>query len=138
VTPIEILLIEDGAGDALLFRHALADYPRPITVRVARDGEQALQILGEPMVKPELIVLDLNLPKLSGISVLERFGSREVPIVIFSSSQNAAEIEHALELGAAEFVQKPIDLDSFTKAVHGMFDRWTGRDARLDDRPETE
>ena len=124
VTPIEILLIEDGAGDVLLFRHALDDYPRTITVRVARDGDQALQILGELTLNLELIVVDLNLPKISGISVLERFGSREVPIVIFSSSQNAAEIEHALELGAAEFVQKPIDLQSFRAAVRGILDKW--------------
>jgi two-component system response regulator len=88
VTPIEILLIEDGAGDVLLFRHALEEYPRSVSLRVARDGEQALQILGEPMAKPDLIILDLNLPKLSGISVLERFGSREVPIVIFSTAKS--------------------------------------------------
>lgn len=134
MTPIGILLIENGAGDVLLFRHALLDYPIPVTLRVARDGDQALQILADPMVSPDLIILDLDLPKISGISVLERFGSRKVPIVIFSSSQNATEIEHALELGAAEFVQKPIDLDSFASAVRGMIDRWTARDARLDNR----
>jgi two-component system response regulator len=133
LTPIEILLIEDGAGDVLLFRHALEDYPRPVTLRVARDGEQALQILADPTLNLDLIILDLNLPKVSGICVLGQFGSRKVPIVIFSSSQNAAEIEHALRLGAVEFVQKPIDLDLFDNAVRGMIDRWTGRDARLDD-----
>ena len=112
----------------VLLRHALEDYPRSLTVRVARDGDEALQILAETMMKLDLIILDLNLPTVSGISVLERFSSRKVPIVIFSSSENDAEIELALQLGAAEFVHKPIDLDSFANAVRGMIDRWITRE----------
>jgi CheY-like chemotaxis protein len=61
LTPIEILLIEDGAGDVLLFRHALEDYPRPVTLRVARDGEQALQILADPTLNLDLIILRFEL-----------------------------------------------------------------------------
>lgn len=122
---IELFLIEDNVGDTLLVRQVVAEYRVPITLRIARDGEQALQMLADPKYyKSDLIILDLNVPKVNGLAILQRYTARDVPIVIFSSSLNGAEIQHALELGAKEFVQKPIDLESFTSAVHGIIDRW--------------
>src|ERR1700722_9580803 len=70
MSPSEVLLVEDNAGDALLVGQVLAEYPRPVHLRIARDGEQALQILGEPGFKPDLVILDLNIPRVSGYTVL--------------------------------------------------------------------
>ena len=66
----EVLLVEDNAGDALLVGQALADCPTKVHLHIARDGEQALQILGEPDYTPDLIILDLNIPKIEGHEVL--------------------------------------------------------------------
>jgi CheY-like chemotaxis protein len=124
--PIELFVIEDNAGDCVLIRHVVAECQIPIRLRIARDGEEALQMLADPeYFKPNLIILDLNVPKVSGLEFLRRYRPKEVPVVIFSSTQNAAEIRRAMDLGAREFVQKPIDLQSFTRAVHGIIDRWT-------------
>jgi DNA-binding response OmpR family regulator len=124
--PIELFVIEDNVGDTVLIRQVVAECQIPIRLRIARDGEQALQMLADPeYYKPDLIILDLNVPKVSGTAFLQRYQRKEVPVVVFSSSQNEAEIRHAMDLGAKEFVQKPIDLENFTAAVHGIIDRWT-------------
>lgn len=123
---IELFVIEDNAGDCELIRQVVAECHIPIRLRIARDGEQALQMLADPVYfTPDLILLDLNVPKVSGLEFLQRYKPREVPIVIFSSTQNSAEIRSVMNLGAREFVQKPIDLTAFTQAVHGIIDRWT-------------
>lgn len=122
--PVEVLLIEDSAGDALLTRQTLADCPVPVNLHIARDGEQALQMLATPDFKPDLIILDLNIPRIPGLAVLQRYHPSEVPVVIFSSSWNDAEIQHALALGACEYVQKPMDIQAFTDAVCGIIQKW--------------
>src|SRR5579864_5028975 len=126
ITMSELLLIEDKARDTVLIRQVVAECQTPIRLRIARDGDEALQILADPeYFKPDLIILNMNVPKVSGTAFLQRYKPKDVPVVIFSSSQNDAEIRHAMELGAREFVQKPIDLQAFTQAVHGIIDRWT-------------
>jgi CheY-like chemotaxis protein len=122
--PLEVLLIEDNAGDALLIGQILAECQLPVRLHIARDGEQALQMLGDPNLVPSLIVLDLNIPKISGNAVLKRYRSRHVPVVVFSSSWNEREIEEALSLGACQYVQKPTDIQAFTDAVCGMILKW--------------
>ena len=107
--PIELFLIEDNVGDVVLFRQVVAECQIPIRLRIALDGLQALQMLADPRYyKPDLIVLDLNVPKVSGLEVLRRYGPTDVPVVVFSSSQNPFEMQDALKLGAKEFVRKPI------------------------------
>jgi CheY-like chemotaxis protein len=124
--PVKVLLIEDNAGDALLVGQILADCQLPVKLHVARDGEQALQMLGDDNLKPSLIVLDLNLPKISGNALLKRYKNRDVPVVVFSSSRNDADVEEALALGACQYVQKPTDIQAFTDAVCGMLLKWAG------------
>ena|SRR5205807_3252408 len=126
--PIEILLVEDNAGDTLLIQQTLAEGSIPVKMHVARDGEQALQMLDDPEFTPGLIILDLNIPRIPGSAVLERYHSTKIPIVIFSSSWNEAEISRALELGAREFAQKPTDLQAFGDVVCGMVERWAIRE----------
>ena len=121
---IEILLIEDNAGDALLIQQALVKCPLPIKMHIARDGEQALQMLADSSLKLELIILDLNIPRIEGHAVLERYEPKNVPVVIFSSSWNPAEVERAMALGARDYVQKPTDLQAYADAVCGMVEQW--------------
>jgi two-component system, chemotaxis family, response regulator Rcp1 len=129
MNPSEVLLVEDNAGDALLIGQALAECPRPVHLRIARDGEQALQILEEPGFKPDLIILDLNIPRISGYAVLASCPLRKTPVVVFSASQNEADVGRALSLGAKDFVHKPLDLDDYKTAVTGMVHKWAGHDS---------
>jgi two-component system, chemotaxis family, response regulator Rcp1 len=123
----EVLLIEDNAGDALLVGQAIGECSIPVHLHVARDGEQALQILGEPDYKPDLIILDLSIPKLSGYAVLASYPARKTtPVVVFSASQNESDVNRAYTLGAREFVHKPMDLDDYKTVVTGMVQKWTG------------
>lgn len=123
----EVFLIEDNPADVLLTRQALSKYPIPIKIRVAKDGEQALMTLTTPECRPNLIILDLNMPKVDGHTVLERYRAKDVPIVIFSSGGNELEIQRALALGAREYVKKPIGFRPFVDAVCGIVDRWLGK-----------
>ena len=123
----EVLFVEDSAGDVLLTGQILADAPRPVKLHIARDGVQALSILGDRSFEPALIVVDLSLPGLSGFEVLERNPRKDIPVVVFSASINKAEKERAFALGAVGYVQKPMDLQAYREAVLGMIDRWALR-----------
>jgi two-component system, chemotaxis family, response regulator Rcp1 len=127
--PSEVLLVEDNAGDALLIGQALAEYPAPVHLRIARDGEQALQILGEPGFVPDLIILDLNIPRISGYAVLASCVPGKTPVVVFSASQNEGDVGRVLSLGAKDFVHKPLDLDDYKTAVAGMVQKWADHDS---------
>jgi CheY-like chemotaxis protein len=122
--PVEVLLIEDNAGDTRLIGQILRECQLPVKLHVARDGEQALQMLAANNLQPSLIVLDLNLPKIGGIELLKRYKSRHIPVVVFSSSGYTEEVEEALSLGACQYVQKPMDVQAFTDAVCGMILKW--------------
>lgn len=118
-----IFLIEDNAGDILLIRQTLDSLGLPIQVHVARDGDQALFMLAEGHFQPDLILLDLNLPRVSGSWFLERTRPK-VPVVVFSSSSNPADIRQAVELGVKEFVQKPSDLQQYGERVCRIIRDW--------------
>lgn len=123
---VEILLVEDNAGDAVLIRQILADASVPVNLHIVRDGEQALTMLSDADFIPALIILDLNIPRISGAALLERWKSQKIPVVVFSSSLNDAERARVLELGAREFVQKPTDVEAFSAAICGIVERWAG------------
>lgn len=116
---IEVLLVEDNPGDVDLVRHSAELCDRPVTLHVANDGEEALRLLDHTTSAPDLVILDLNLPKVSGFDVLEQAQQHDLPFVIFSSSCNTAEIKRALELGARECVQKPTDVTAFVPPCAG-------------------
>ena len=123
---MEILLVEDNAGDAVLIRQILADASVPVNLHIVRDGEQALTMLSDADFQPALIILDLNIPRISGSVLLERWKAQKVPVVVFSSSLNDAEQARVMALGAREFVQKPTDMEAFSAAVCGIIERWAG------------
>ena len=121
---IEVLLVEDNTGDTMLIRQALTGCSVPVHLHVARDGEQALFMTNDPPIQPDLIILDLNIPKITGKALLERWRIGGTPVVVFSSSASPVERARSVALGAREFVSKPLDLDEFTDAVRHMVQRW--------------
>jgi CheY-like chemotaxis protein len=118
-----IFVIEDNAGDVLLIRQVLQEQEIPVRVHVARDGAQALFMLAEGQFQPDLILLDLNLPRMSGSWFLAR-SKPKAPVVVFSSSSNPADIRDSRELGAKEFVQKPSDLQEYSERVARIVKDW--------------
>jgi DNA-binding response OmpR family regulator len=123
---MEILLVEDSAGDAVLIRQVLAEGSVPVNLHIARDGEQALALLDSEDFRPTLIILDLNIPRIPGVSLLERWRTNDIPVVVFTSSQIAAEKARVLALGAREFIEKPTDIAAFIRALRGIVERWSG------------
>ena len=119
-----MLFVEDSAGDALLTSQILAESVKPVKLVIARDGEQALIMLSDPTFAPALIVLDLNLPRVSGLDVLERNPRKDIPVVVFSVSSNAADATRALAMGARAFITKPMDMTGYKAAVQGMIQKW--------------
>ena len=118
----DVLLVEDSVGDVLLTRKILTEMP--IKLRIARDGLQALLILADPSFKPALVILDLNIPDISGHEVLARYHPANPPIVVFTSSWNEAEKARVLAMGAREYVTKPMDLDAYGAALRAMVQKW--------------
>ena len=125
---IVVFLIEDSAGDALLTGQIVTESPIPIKLVIARDGQQALEMLADPAFKPALIILDLNLPIISGHDMLERNPRKHIPVVVFSVSADADDRNRAIALGAREYVEKPMDLQAYKKAVWHMIEKWALRD----------
>jgi CheY-like chemotaxis protein len=121
--PTEVLIVDDEAGDILLMKQALAREPIPISIHVAMDGMQAMELLAAGPFKPDLVILDLNLPKASGLSLLERFHP-DVPVVVFTSSTNPRDRKRSLRLGAKECVSKPTDLDDYRHLVSQIVRNW--------------
>ena len=127
----EILLVEDEDADADLASRAFRRAETANSLVRVRDGVEALDYLfargkfasGDVHDLPMFILLDLNIPKVSGTSVLARC-QIPAPVIIFSSSTNPTEIDRCLELGAREFVQKPSDLGEFEKAVSRIVRNW--------------
>ncbi len=116
-----IILVEDNPADVLLFREALASNAVDPRLYIARDGDEGIRLLdkidsaGIPC--PDLIVLDLNLPRRSGFEVLSRVRSSrrcgETPVVILSSSAAATDRDRAARLGASSYIRKPSTLSEF-------------------------
>jgi CheY-like chemotaxis protein len=121
---IEVMLVEDDTGEALLIGEILAKASQPVKLRIARDGMEALLMLSNDNVQPDLIIVDLKIPLISGHGVIELFHPRAVPVVAFSSSMNPDDRQRALTAGAREFVQKPTDLTAYTNAVLGIVEKW--------------
>jgi len=130
---IEILLVEDNPGDARLTREALAHSKVRNNLHHARDGEEALEFLHHsgPLgahPHPDLILLDLNLPRRHGREVLEEIKKdpalMHIPVVILTSSQAEEDVLRSYQLHANCFITKPVDLEQLTKVVQGIEQFW--------------
>jgi chemotaxis family two-component system response regulator Rcp1 len=131
--PIEILLVEDNPGDVRLTREALKDAKVPNSLHVARDGEEAMEFLCRKgnhadAPRPDLVILDLNLPRKDGREVLAEIKADEVlkriPVVILTTSKTEADVLKSYNLHANCFVTKPLDLDRFIGVVQAIEDFW--------------
>ena len=120
----EVLFVEDSAGDALLMAQILAEAFPTVKLIMARDGAQALAMLADPTFLPALIIIDLNLPLVSGFELLQHRPRPEIPMVVFSSSANPADWDLAVASGASEYFTKPANLGDYHDTVVAMIRRW--------------
>ena len=122
----DVLLVEDDPGDVLLTREAFEDHHLGLQLHVVGDGEEAMRFLrrtddfaGVP--RPALVVLDLNLPRRSGLEVLSELKAdpdlHTIPVVVLTTSQAEADIARSYELHANAYVIKPFDADRFADAI---------------------
>ena len=125
-TPVQVLLVEDDAGDALMTREAFEFHKVCNPLHVVTDGEQALQFVRRqgPFAdapRPGLILLDVNLPRLNGLEVLAELKAdpdlRVIPVVMLTTSRAEEDILRSYKLHANAYVTKPVDLDQFISAV---------------------
>lgn len=127
-----ILLIEDNEVDELLTLRAIATNGIVNPVVVARDGEEALQILfGDDQtrpLRPAVVILDLRLPKVSGFEVLQRLRASELtkllPVVIMTSSKEDQDVVDGYRFGANSFVRKPVKFEELVKAINSLGMYW--------------
>lgn len=123
--PITILLVEDDAGDVLMTREALADSKVLNDLRVVSDGREAIDYLDRTddpdSPRPDLILLDLNLPKVDGREVLAYVKGndrlRRIPVVVLTTSQAEEDIVRSYDLHANAYVTKPVDFEQFMSVV---------------------
>lgn len=117
---MEILLVEDNADDVALTMRALAKYNLDSLVHLARDGVEALTYLRTGH-RPKVVLLDLKLPRLGGLEVLQEVKGdpalRAIPIVVLTSSAEEPDVATAYRLGANSYIVKPVDFQQFLDAV---------------------
>lgn len=126
VPDVEILLVDDDPDDVTLAMRALARQNLANRVHVVGDGAEALAYLRESG-RPRLVLLDLKLPKVTGLEVLEQIRNdprlKTLPVVILTSSREEPDVARAYALGANSYIVKPVDFDQFLRAVSevGMY-----------------
>jgi two-component system response regulator len=129
----QVLLVEDAEIHVEFTRLAFAQEGLTDMLRVARDGESALELLAAAERPPRLILLDLGLPRMSGFEVLQAVRGHEspdvrrTPVVVLTTSRAPADIQRAYDLCANSYVRKPLDLDEFIALVGDLRAWWLGR-----------
>ena len=144
--PIEVLLVEDSAGDVRLTQEAFRDANRSVRLHVATDGVEAMAFLRHQGAqsaapRPDLILLDLNLPKMDGREVLAGIKKdaslKTIPTIILTTSEAEADIARSYELQANCFLSKPAQLDQFETLVKSINDFWLTK-VKLPHKKQTE
>lgn len=131
--PIRILLVEDNEADVELTRETFARSALNVELSVAQDGVEAIDILtgrktSQRAARPDLILLDLNLPKVDGRQVLSKIKAdgelKKIPVVVLTSSDAEADVVASYQLGANCFITKPGDFRKYQDAVHALEGFW--------------
>lgn len=131
--PLQILLVDDSPGDVALVEEAFREWRIGNKLKVAEDGEQALQFLRkegrfQDEKRPDLILLDLNLPRKNGREVLEAVKAdenlRSIPVIILTTSDAEQDVLKAYNLHANCYLTKPIDMDEFIQKIRAMEEFW--------------
>jgi CheY-like chemotaxis protein len=131
IRPIEVLLVEDDPGDVVLTKEAFADNKVSNKLSIVSDGEEAMRFLRREgdytdAPRPDLVLLDLNLPRMDGRQVLEEIKAdetlRTIPVVVLTTSEAEEDIIRSYRLHANAYVTKPVDFDQFIKVVRQIDD----------------
>src|SRR5688572_24756737 len=134
--PIEVLLVEDSPGDARLTREALRDANTSVHLHVVCDGVEAMEFLKQEGAhgnapRPDLILLDLNLPRMDGREVLSQVKAdpslQTIPTIILTTSQSEADVVTSYQLHANCYLSKPVQLEAFESLVRSINDFWLTR-----------
>jgi len=130
---MRVLLVEDNPGDVVLIQESFKDARILVDMTVAEDGEEALRLLSDrdhngTTFRPDIIFLDLNLPKKNGFEVLAELRKNHqydaIPVVIMTSSEAEQDIAHGYRLHANAYITKPVDLEQFGRIVRTTTDFW--------------
>lgn len=141
---MQILLVEDNAADVRLTQEALKDAKVLNELHIARDGVEAMDFLHqraghEGVERPDIVILDLNLPRKDGKEVLAEMKGdptlRGIPVAVLTTSEAEADVLESYDLGANCFLTKPVDLDQFLKVIRAVEEFWLGM-VRLPGRTE--
>jgi DNA-binding response OmpR family regulator len=124
-----ILLVEDDPDHELLTIRALKKSQIANEVRVARDGEEAIALLfGEKPVRPQVVLLDLKLPKVDGLEVLRRIraadSTKMLPVVVLTSSDEERDVVRSYQLGVNSYIRKPVNFTDFAEATRQLGMYW--------------
>ena len=131
-----ILLVEDDPADIMITQRALRESAFPVELLVVRDGQEAVDYLlrqgvhaGDPLWRsPDLILLDLNLPKLTGLEVLHRVRAtpelRAVPVIVLTTSKRQEDIQQTYSAGANTYIEKPRELARFVEVLQTIQRYW--------------
>jgi CheY-like chemotaxis protein len=131
--PIEILLVEDNPGDVRLTRKGLERAKVLNNLHVVNDGVEAMAFLRqtgdyEDAVRPDLVLLDLNMPRMDGEEVLEEMSEEEtlrrIPVVVLTSSEAEGDIVRSYDLNANAYLTKPVDFEGFVDVVNSIEEFW--------------
>lgn len=134
--PVKILLVEDNLQDVEITQRALAKGKIRNELYVARDGQEALDYLyrqgkfSDPAASPRpgMILLDLNLPKVDGLSILKRIKDdpslKSIPIIVLTVSPREEDILRSYDLGVNTYIQKPVEFESFLRVIHAIHEYW--------------
>lgn len=131
--PVHVLIVEDNPGDVALAKVALSEAAFPLVLHVASDGEEAMRFLRQEgehadAPAPDLVLLDLNMPKMGGLEVLDEMKADEelrlIPVVVFTSSAAREDIEGAYDRYANCYITKPTDLDELVGVVRAIEAFW--------------
>lgn len=129
--PIDVLLVEDDPGDVLMTQEAFRDYKIANNLHVVTNGEDAIAYLRREggfsdVPVPDLVLLDLNLPRRDGREVLREIKNdhelRRIPIVVLTTSDSEEDVLASYDLHANAYVRKPVDFEQFVKAVRAIDD----------------
>ena len=126
---MELLVVDDNPGDFALIRESFRDCPVRVRITPALDAERAFEILDDRQGKsPDLIILDLNLPRIDGFTVLRRIradpSTGSVPVVVMSSSMLPADVYRAYDLQASAYITKPSNLDTYFEIARSITTLW--------------
>lgn len=134
----DIFYVEDDTDFAFLMENAIDEVKSDLSIKIIENGKHALDVLKElsdARVKPKVILLDLNLPGLSGLDLVKRIREnpflRYVPVIFFSTSDNPKDVKAAFEYGANAYINKPSGYLNLVSCVQSLYDFWFTKNLAL-------